>query len=92
MIELLQFISYLITLYIYVIIATVVLSWLMVFNVINPRNEFVRSLGGALHSMTEPLLRPIRRFMPDLGGIDHSPAALGLGCVFIQTVVIPNIS
>ena len=70
MIELLKFISYLISIYLYIIIATVVLSWLVAFNVINPHNDFVRTLWRALNAVTEPLLRPIRRLMPDLGGLD----------------------
>jgi YggT family protein len=92
MIELLRFISYLITLYTYVIIAAVVFSWLIAFNVINPHNSFVRSIWQALNAVTEPLLRPIRRIMPDLGGIDISPIILLLGCMFVQTVVLPNIA
>ena len=80
MIELLGFISSLITLYIYVIIAGAVMSWLIAFNVVNPYNQFVRSIWQALNAMTEPLLRPIRRWMPDLGGIDISPVVLILAC------------
>lgn len=92
MIELLGFISYLITLYVYVIIASVIFSWLIAFNVINPSNEFVRAIWRALDALTEPLLRPIRRLLPDLGGIDLSPLVLLLGCFFIQSVIIPNIA
>ena len=92
MIELLAFISYLITLYVYVVIASVIFSWLVAFNVINPHNDFVRAIGNALNAMTEPLLRPIRRFMPDLGGLDISPIILLLGCMFVQEVVLRNIA
>ena len=92
MIELLSFISYLITLYTYIVIAAVVFSWLVAFNVINPHNAFVRSVWQALNAMTEPLLGPIRRIMPDLGGIDISPIVLLLGCMFAQTVLLPNIA
>jgi len=92
MIELLRFVSYLITLYTYIVIAAVVFSWLVAFNVINPHNGFVRSVWQALNAVTEPLLRPIRRLMPDLGGIDISPIILLLGCMFLQTVVLPNIA
>ena len=84
MLELLGFISSLITLYIYIIIAGAVMSWLMAFNVVNPYNPFVRSVWQALNAVTEPLLRPIRRWMPDLGGIDISPVVLILACVFVQ--------
>jgi YggT family protein len=92
MLELLNFISSLITLYIYVIIASAVMSWLIAFNVVNPYNQFVRSIWQGLNALTEPLLRPIRRFMPDLGGIDISPVVLILLCAFVQTVVLPNIA
>ena len=92
MIELLGFISYLISLYVYIILASVILSWLMAFGVVNPYNRFVASLAQALAAVTEPLLRPIRRMMPDLGGIDLSPIILLLGCYFVQSVVLPNIA
>jgi YggT family protein len=92
MLELLSFISSLITLYIYIIIAGAVMSWLMAFNVVNAYNPLVRSIWQGLNALTEPLLRPIRRWMPDLGGIDVSPVVLILACAFVQTVVIPNIA
>ena len=92
MLELLGFISSLITLYIYVIIAGAVMSWLMAFNVVNPYNPFVRSVWQGLNALTEPLLRPIRRWMPDLGGIDISPVILILACAFVQSVALPNIA
>ncbi|MDX2157407.1 MAG: YggT family protein [Hyphomicrobiaceae bacterium] len=96
MIELLGFISYLITLYTYIVIAGVVMSWLIGFNVINLYNPIVRTIWDALNAVTEPLLRPIRRFigriLPDLRGIDVSPIFLLLGCYFVQAVIIPNIA
>ncbi len=92
MIRLLDFISSLITLYVYIIIAGAVMSWLMAFNVVNPYNQFVRSIWQGLNAMTEPLLRPIRRWMPDLGGIDISPVVLILACAFVQSVVLPNLA
>ena len=64
------------TLYIWIIIINVVLSWLIGFNVINPYNQFVRTIHTFCYRATEPLLAPIRRFMPDLGGIDISPVIL----------------
>jgi YggT family protein len=91
MVRLLDFISALITLYVYIIIAGAVMSWLIAFNVVNPYNQFVRSIWQALNVLTEPLLRPIRRLMPDLGGIDISPVVLILICWFIQQVVIGNL-
>lgn len=89
--ELLGFIHMVIQLYIYIIFASVILSWLIAFNVINPYNQFVRSLWQAFNALTEPALRPIRRWLPDLGGIDISPLVLILICVFIQWVVIGNL-
>jgi YggT family protein len=92
---LLQFLSYLITLYTYVVIASVILSWLMAFGVINPYNPIVRSIWQMLNAVTEPVLRPIRNIMPNLGAIDLSPIVLLLACFFVQglihQVLIPNI-
>ena len=92
MLELLAFFSYLLTLYVYVLIAAAVLSWLMAFNIVNPRNQFVGMIGNLLYQITEPVLRPIRNLMPDLGGIDISPVVVILIIVFIQSVIIPNIA
>jgi YggT family protein len=92
MLELLGFISYIITLYVYIIIAGAIMSWLIAFNVINRYNQFVRSLWLGLNAMTEPVLRPIRRVLPDLGGIDISPLVLILICFFIQSVVLTNLA
>jgi YggT family protein len=91
MIALLNFISYLVGLYIYVIIAGVIMSWLMAFGVVNPYNPTARAIWQGLSAVTEPLLRPIRNIMPDLGAIDISPVVLLLGCVFVQSVVIENL-
>ena len=83
----LDFLSYLITLYIYVIIAGVILSWLMAFGVVNPYNPTVRAIWQALNALTEPLLRPIRNVLPNLGAIDISPIILLLGCFFVQGLI-----
>ena len=64
------------TLLIWIIIINVVLSWLIGFNIINPYNPFVRGVHTFCYRVTEPLLAPIRRFLPDLGGIDISPVIL----------------
>lgn len=92
MIELLGFISYLITLYIYIIIAAALLSVLMAFNVVNPYNPVVRSIYGGLNAVTEPVLQPIRKFLPDTGGIDFSPLVLILALMFVQSVLLPNLA
>ena len=76
-----------IQLVIWIIIAQVIISWLVAFNVINTSNQFVRSLLTGLDRLTEPMLRPIRRVLPDLGGIDLSPMVLILGLILIQRLV-----
>jgi len=77
--------------YIFMLIASAILSWLVAFNVINTSNRFVYMVGDFLYRVTEPALRPIRRIMPDLGGIDISPIILILilqfGNMLIQTDV-----
>ena len=69
--------------YIWVIIAGAILSWLVVFNVVNVRNRFVYQLGRFLDAITEPVLRPIRRVIPLIGGIDLSPIVLIFGLQFL---------
>lgn len=92
MLELLRFVDYLLVLYIYVLVASVIFSWLIAFNVINLHNNFVRSVWQGLNALTEPLLRPIRKMMPDLGGLDISPIVVLLGIEFIRRVILPNIA
>ncbi len=89
MIELLGFISWLLNLYIYVLIAAAVMSWLVAFNVVNPRNHAVLMIGEFLYRITEPVLRPIRNMLPNLGGIDISPVILIIIIMFIQQVILP---
>jgi YggT family protein len=74
-------------LYIYVVIAAAVLSWLVVFNVVNPRNQFVAMLGEFLFRITDPVLRPIRNMLPPMGGIDISPIILFLIIILIEKVI-----
>lgn len=73
--------------YVYMVIASAILSWLVHFGVINTRNQFVSMVGEFLWRVTEPALRPIRRFMPNLGGIDVSPIILILIIYFLQLVL-----
>jgi YggT family protein len=75
------------SLYIYVLIASAIFSWLYAFNVVNSRNAFVNSIGRMLYQLTEPVLRPIRRYMPDLGGIDISPIIVLLIIYFIKMII-----
>ena len=88
MVPLIEFIVYVIQLYIWVIIASAILSWLIAFNVVNTSNRFVYSLAEVLYRVTEPALRPIRSILPNLGGIDISPVILILILMFIINVVL----
>ena len=74
-------------LYKYVIIAAAVMSWLIAFNVVNVRNDVVRSIWNTLTALTEPLLWRIRRFLPNTGGIDISPVILFLLILLIEQVI-----
>ena len=74
-------------LYVWLIIAAAVLSWLIAFNVVNTRNDVVRAVWDFLNRITEPVLRPIRNILPNLGGIDISPIILLLIIFFIQRVI-----
>jgi len=77
----------LLSIYQYAIIASAILSWLIAFNVINTRNAFVYQVTDFLYRVTEPALRQIRRFIPDLGGVDISPIILFLLIGFIARPV-----
>lgn len=77
-------INAIISIIIWLLIAQVILSWLVAFNVINTRNQFVWTIGDFLHRITEPMLRPIRNLLPSFGGIDLSPLVLILALYFIR--------
>jgi YggT family protein len=82
-------------LYIWLLIAAAVLSWLVAFSVVNTRNQVVAMVGDMLYRLTEPFLRPIRNMLPNLGGIDISPVILILIILFLQKVIVlyvyPNV-
>ena len=75
-------------LYTWVIIASAILSWLVAFGVVNTHNDFVRAIYDFLQRITEPVLRPIRNIMPNLGGIDISPILLLLLIFFLQRIIV----
>jgi YggT family protein len=81
--------------YIWLLIASAILSWLIAFNVVNTRNQFVHMVGDFLWKITEPVLRPIRSIMPNLGGIDISPVILILLIILLKDVIVryifPNV-
>ena len=84
---LLNLISTVITIYIWLLIAQAVLSWLLAFGVVNRYNRAVTSIGDFLWRITDPLLRPIRSVLPNLGGIDISPVILILLLYFLRDLM-----
>lgn len=91
MIRLLLFIDWLLGLYVFILILTAIMSWLVAFDVINMKNNFVRSVMYALDALTTPALRPIRRFVPNVGGLDISFLVLFILIQFIRSVIIPGV-
>ena len=83
----LELIYSVLNLYIWVLIAGAILSWLVAFDIINPHNRLVRMIGDFSYRITEPALRPIRRFLPVVGGMDLSPLALIFIIYFIQSFI-----
>ena len=77
-----------IDIYKWVVIAQVIVHWLIAFNVVNTYNRFVASLSDVLYRLTEPALRPIRNFLPNLGGVDISPVILILLLWFVQNLLL----
>jgi YggT family protein len=87
MLALFQTIDLALNLYTWVLIISAIFSWLYAFNVINSSNQFVSAIGSFLYNVTEPALRPIRRVLPNLGGIDISPIILLLIIFFIRSLM-----
>lgn len=91
MIALIQTVVLALDIYWWLLIASAIFSWLYAFNVVNSRNQFVGSIGNFLFRVTEPALRPIRRFLPDLGGIDISPIILLLIIFFVRQFILTTV-
>jgi YggT family protein len=92
LITILQIADYLLWILLWIIIVQAVMSWLIVFNVINTHNDFVRQILYGLNRLTEPLYRPIRRIMPDFGALDFSPLVVLLIIQILRGIVIPAIA
>jgi YggT family protein len=92
MLPVIRLILTILQLYVYVIIIGAVMSWLIAFNVVNIRNDLVRSVWNLFVALTEPFLRPIRNFLPNTGGIDISPIILLLIIMFIRWVIQDDIA
>jgi YggT family protein len=78
--------------YMWIVIAAVILSWLVAFNVVNTRHPFVAAIADFLYRITEPVLRPIRQRLPNMGGIDISPIIAWLIILFILWVILPFVA
>lgn len=76
-----------IDIYTWIVIASAIMSWLVAFGVVNVRNQFIRVVVDLLYRLTEPVLRPIRRILPNLGGVDISPVILLLGLFFVRSLL-----
>jgi YggT family protein len=83
----LELIYSLLSLYIWVLIVSAILSWLVAFDVVNPHNRLVRMIGDFSYRITEPALRPIRRILPMMGGLDLSPLVLIFIIYFLQSFI-----
>ena len=92
MLPLIKLVLTVLDLYKIVIIAGAILSWLIAFGVVNIRNDFVRAVWNLFLALTEPFLRPIRKFLPNTGGIDISPIILLLAIMFIQWIIQDDIA
>lgn len=87
MIALYLLINTILDLFFWVLILSAILSWLVAFNIVNTRNRAVYLIGDFLYRVTEPVLRPIRRVLPNLGGLDLSPIIVLLAISFIQNLM-----
>ena len=77
-----------IEIYIFIIIAAVIISWLIAFNVISIDHPITRKILRFLGRATDPVMKPVQRFIPSIGGIDLSPIIVIFGLMFLQSVVI----
>lgn len=91
MIALIQTLVFALDIYWWILIASAIFSWLYAFNVVNPRNQFVGSVGNFLFKVTEPVLAPIRRVLPDLGGIDISPIVVLIILFFLRQFLLTTV-
>jgi YggT family protein len=76
----------------FLVIASAIFSWLYAFNVINTRNEAINMIGRSLYQVTEPIYRPIRRILPNMGGLDLSPLVVLVILFFLQQLLNTTIA
>jgi YggT family protein len=91
MLSIYQILQLLLTVLFYIIMIQAIASWLIAFNIINMSNDFVRQFLYALDRITAPIYRPIRRIMPDFGGLDFSPMVVILIIIILQRILLPNL-
>ena len=80
-------ISQIIEIFIWLLIAQAILSWLIAFNIVNTTSNLINLIGNFLYKVTEPLLRPIRKLLPDFGGVDVSPVILIILLIFFRNIL-----
>ena len=86
--SLLLLIDSILQLYVWAVILMAVMSWLLAFDIVNSSSRFVYMVMNFLYRITEPVLGPIRRFLPQMGGIDLSPIVVLLGIFFIRNLLV----
>lgn len=87
LVSLINFTILMLQIYTYIIFANIIMSWLLIFGVINLKNQYVYRLERILNRMTAPVYEPVRRFLPDLNGIDLSPIVIIFGIYLIQSIL-----
>ena len=88
LVPLIQLVLAVINIYVWVLVASVVLSWLIAFGVMNTSNRFVYSVGDIIYRITEPALRPVRNILPNMGNVDLAPVVLILLLWFVESMLI----
>lgn len=91
MIALFQTLYFILDIAWFIVIASAIFSWLFAFNVINSSNQFVGQIGSMLYQLTEPMYRPIRRYMPNFNGIDLSPIVVLVIIFFLQRFIATSL-
>jgi YggT family protein len=92
MYALFQLVDTIISIYIWIIIIQVILSWLVAFKVVNTGNRVIYVIGDALFRLTEPVMRPVRKLIPAIGGFDLSPVVVILLLVFIRNLIVVDLA
>jgi YggT family protein len=87
MVSILNLIDLILSIYMWIVIAVVIMSWLVAFNIVNRHNDIVRQISNVLYRLTEPVLGPIRRVLPNMGGLDLSPIVVFIAIWFIRSLL-----